>query len=52
MQASKNVDTHTASAPLGQSRMTRLWLLALLVLTAIVAGGVLFVKYQLEAGRD
>ncbi len=52
MQASNTAYTNTSSLPLGQSRMTRLWLLALLVLTAIVAGGVLFVKYQLEALRN
>ncbi|MCF6286966.1 MAG: AsmA family protein, partial [Candidatus Hydrogenedentes bacterium] len=51
MPASNSVDSHTDSTPLGQSHMIRLWLLALLVLTAIVAGGVLFVKFQLEALR-
>jgi len=51
VQASNTAHRNVSSVPLGQSRMTRLWLLALLILTAVVAGGVLFTKYQLEALR-
>ena len=34
------------------SRYSRLWLVGLLVLTAVVAGGALYAKYQLEDMRD
>jgi len=51
VQANSPLENAPHSSPLGQSRMTRLWLLALLALTGLTAGGVLFAKYQLESFR-
>ena len=51
MQATESTGIESRKPREGQGRRTRLWLLALLVLTAILAGGLLLVKYQLSLLR-
>lgn len=47
MQATETTGLESRNPSEGRGRTTRLWLLALLVLTAVLAGGLLLVKFQL-----